>query len=87
VADDEKRAQFRAQYPELAELVDTLRRMGCSPAMINISDHDGNLIAGRELKPTPPHLFEIDSTTVDSLRELDRYNSSRSASEKNKGMR
>jgi hypothetical protein len=74
VSDQEtKRARFRAEHPELAELVDMLRGLGCSPAVINITTHDGELIAGRPLKPLPPNLFEIDQETRASLTQYDRY--------------
>lgn len=43
------RESMRAQFPEIAELVDTLRGAGFEPRVMCILDHDGNTLVG-----TPP---------------------------------
>lgn len=36
----------RAQFPEIAELVDRLRAAGFAPRVTHILDHDGNVLLG-----------------------------------------
>ena len=48
----------RARFPELAELVDTLRSAGMQPRVTSIQSHDGKLLAG-ELPEPGRRLFDM----------------------------
>ena len=58
----------RARFPELAELVDTLRAAGMQPRVTSIQSHDGQLLAG-ELPEPSQRLFDMDPDLPARLAE------------------
>lgn len=61
------RESMRAQFPEIAELVDALRAAGFAPKVESITDHAGNLLAGKVVEPDPA-TFEVAIEAVELLR-------------------
>lgn len=51
MSDKPTRESMRAQFPEIAELVDSLRGAGFDPRVLCILDHDGNALVGKQPPP------------------------------------